>query len=302
MAHNFYQFDPTKNNMMSDAGYSASNYRKNGAQAGVAPAPVHNKLFYQTSTFITAFAQMMDAKGYELSDADVTALATMLSNVAAKSDLTPYALISQLSGYIAKASVIIKTSTGSILPAEFYRTIEANSSSAIQFTLPLFSDVANGAWVKIKNINTGLLTLNATIDGVINPTLAQWDEIVVFSDGTALRGKIISGSSAADWDASLTENGYQKYPSGLIKQWGLYPNEVNSPQTIRVNFPISFVQVFNVSATGCNDDENAKREPFILAKKPLNVAYVDFFINRSDGTYAVKGPTGFYWEAIGRWK
>lgn len=308
MAHNFYQFDPTKNNMMSDAGYFNSNYRKNGAQAGVAPAPVHNKLYYQATTFITAFAEMMNTKGYELNDTSLSTLAAELANVVTNADLSPYALQSQLTGYIAKASVIIKTTTGSILPAEFYKTIEANSSSAIQLTLPLFSDVTNGAWVKIKNINTGVLTLNATIDGETNPVLSQWDEIVVYSDGSALRGKVVSTSSSEDWDASLTQTGFQKYPSGLMEQWGFYPNEISLPNEpfshippIRITFSEPFLAVFNASATGCNDDEDLFREPFILCKE-LTTTYVDFHVNRPNQTYLGKGPTGFYWRVLGKWK
>ena len=298
MSHNFLQFDPTKNNMMSDAGYNASNYRKNGAQAGVAPAPVHNKLFYQSSTFITAFAQMMLAKGYTLSDADMTALTTVLSNLMTTADMTPYALVTQLEGYIAKASVIIKIDNAFILPAEFYKTVEANKSTAIQFTLPLFSDVPNGAWVKIKNIGAGLLTLNATIDGSVNPTLAQHDEITVFSDGTALRGRVISGSSASDWGSSLTENGYQKYPSGLLEQWGKYDSPFSSQTTFEITFPLEFLTTpFSGITQIIKDDSN---DNFVDIRS-MTTTKMNCRFHRSDLT-GIGTTDGVYWRAVGKWK
>lgn len=65
----FIQFNPGLANALNDTDYLNSSYRQNGAVTGIAPSNVHNKLFYQFSTFATAFAQAMKAKGYTMSDA-----------------------------------------------------------------------------------------------------------------------------------------------------------------------------------------------------------------------------------------
>ena len=218
---NFLQFDPIKNNMQSDSLYQASSFRAQGAQTGIASASGHNKLFYQLSTMVAGLAQMMEAKGYTIDDADIATLVTELAHIMTEADMSDYALVSALEGYIAKSAVVIKTASYVLATTDFYKTFEANSASSVTFTLPAYSALANGAWIKIKNIGAGTLTISGVIDGVSPSTdLAQWDEIVIFTDGTGYRGKVISASSAGDWDGSLTTNGYQKFPGGLTIQWG----------------------------------------------------------------------------------
>jgi len=68
-ANNFKQFDTGKTNMMDDATYDASTQRAGGVQTGVASSQLHNKLFYQLSTFVSAFGAMMSSKGIEIEDA-----------------------------------------------------------------------------------------------------------------------------------------------------------------------------------------------------------------------------------------
>lgn len=49
---------------------------------------------------------------------------------------------------------------------------------------------------------------------------------------------------------SLTTNGYQKLPGGLILQWGITAS-IPQDSTLTVNFPISFPNtVLNVNITG----------------------------------------------------
>lgn len=248
---NFKQFDSTKNNMQTDSAYELSSYRKSGAVAGRAPSATHNKLYYQTSTFIAAFAAMMAAKGYEMSDSDITALQANLAYVMTAADMTPYALTTALANYIAKAAVVVKTDNYIITTSDFFKTIEANKATAISFTLPLYSDIdaalgTGKGWIKIKNIGAGTLTLIGTVDGEVNPTLAQNDEVSVFSDGTALRGKIISSFDSSQFINSLGTSGYQKIPGTggtLVLQWGevdVDPEAIGSSKQVDVTFPTEF--------------------------------------------------------------
>jgi hypothetical protein len=50
-------------------------------------------MFYQTSIFCAAFCQMLAAKGYSTSDADVNVLAAVLANVITDADLEPNVMV-----------------------------------------------------------------------------------------------------------------------------------------------------------------------------------------------------------------
>lgn len=85
----FQQFNPTVSNQESDAQYTSDSLRSGGIQVdNILPSPLLNKAFYQWSTFIAAFCQMMTAKGYSTSDASVSALASVLSAIVTDADLT----------------------------------------------------------------------------------------------------------------------------------------------------------------------------------------------------------------------
>jgi hypothetical protein len=81
--NNFQQWNPTQANQETDAQYSADTQRSGGAIAGVFPSPLANKLFYQPTTFVTAFAQMLAFAGATVSDASITALITTLQSYVA---------------------------------------------------------------------------------------------------------------------------------------------------------------------------------------------------------------------------
>jgi hypothetical protein len=293
---NFYQFDPSKNNMQSDAAYSSSSFRSQGAQTGVASSSAHNKLFYQLSTMVAALAQMMEAKGYTMEDTSIATLVTELSNIMTEVDMADYASQAQLAGYIQKQAVIIKTISYVISPTDFYKTLEANSATALTFTLPLYTSVASGAWIKIKNIGAGILSISGTVDGEDPIYLDQWEEITIFSDGTAFRGKIISTASSLSFDASLTTNGYQKLPSGLIVQWGQYSSSITSETSISVSFPVAFPNTcLNVQATGINSAGANNRDlwPQVVSFT-TNIATI--FCQGGGNTDRLDGV---YWFAVG---
>ncbi len=103
-------------------------------------------------------------------------------------------IITVLTNALPVLPTIAKTADYSILKTDHAQILEANKATAIAFTLPSISAVPSGWWVKIKNINIGVLTITGTLDGVVNPTLVQYDEVTVFSDGTSYLG-IITGTS-----------------------------------------------------------------------------------------------------------
>lgn len=86
MSNNILQWNPAKNNQESDASYSADSMRTGGAVPGIFAKELANKLFYQVTTMCSALGEMMSNKGYAISDSDLTALITELSNILTKAD------------------------------------------------------------------------------------------------------------------------------------------------------------------------------------------------------------------------
>ena len=77
---NFLQFDEAKTHLLSQTDYQNSPTRNNGlANQSIAESRVHNKLFYQLSTFVTAFAHMMEEKGLYANDANLSSLGNALA-------------------------------------------------------------------------------------------------------------------------------------------------------------------------------------------------------------------------------
>lgn len=80
-SHNFQVFNPTNTaNTDTDADYLAQTQRSGGLVAGIAITTMHNKLYRQVSVMVTALAQFMANQGQVVSDSDVNALTTAVTN------------------------------------------------------------------------------------------------------------------------------------------------------------------------------------------------------------------------------
>lgn len=85
---NLLQFNPGAANQETDAQYAADSQRAGGAINGqIFNDQLANKLFYQLSTFCTAFGLMMASKGYTITDTDISTLEGQLANVITAADL-----------------------------------------------------------------------------------------------------------------------------------------------------------------------------------------------------------------------
>lgn len=90
MSTNFLQHNPTEANQDSDAQYLVDNTRTAGLGVDqIVPSIWMNKILYQVSTFVAAFAQTLSNKGYNCSDADINALEAVLANVITNADTKP---------------------------------------------------------------------------------------------------------------------------------------------------------------------------------------------------------------------
>jgi hypothetical protein len=103
---NFIQVNPNANNQETDSAYSSDSQRSGGMVSGVFASILANKIFYQSSTFITAFANFLVAKGYSPNDGSAspsTALAnlqTVFANLITSADLT-----TALAGLVSAVSI-----------------------------------------------------------------------------------------------------------------------------------------------------------------------------------------------------
>lgn len=103
-SNNLLQWNPTKANQENDAAYLTDAQRSGGAPNGqIFASLTANKLFYQLTTFVSAMAQMLAAKGYAISDADISALIVVLSDIVTKPEL-PLVQTNEFSGLVIKVT------------------------------------------------------------------------------------------------------------------------------------------------------------------------------------------------------
>lgn len=126
-------------------------------------------------------------------------------------------------------------------------------ASAVAVTLPAIAGVAVGATYEIINSGTGIVTLQrAGADEIDSgPSLVT---SIAIPPNTSL--KIVRAQSATVWHlagisaqamestmaASLTSNGWQRLPSGLLMQWGSVSGEYGDGGTAvdTFSFPIAY--------------------------------------------------------------
>ena len=72
---NFQIFNPSESNQMNDATYTSNTLRSGGITVdALLPSPLLNKAYYQWSTFVAAFCQMLVNKGVSTADSNRAAI------------------------------------------------------------------------------------------------------------------------------------------------------------------------------------------------------------------------------------
>lgn len=99
--------------------------------------------------------------------------------------------INGTSGEFAVIRPALRTITVSDTLTTSDATVICNSGSAINLTL-LAASSCPGKFYFIRNINTGVVTLVGTIEGIASPTLNPGMEFYLYSDGTSYYGKKIA--------------------------------------------------------------------------------------------------------------
>lgn len=238
---NFQQWNPAAANQENDAQYTADSMRSGGAGLDENfPSNTANKLFYQISTFVAAFAQALANKGYNVSDASLAILTGVLANVLTNAD--------------TKAPI-------QNVPFNPNPVFDCNQANA--FEIALTGDVN----ASVINVGVGqVFTIIAVQDGVGGhnfnfPGLTGWQAINPAANSTTIQSFIKKTDGAwspvpneyvpptPNYPALIAQTGYIKLSAifgGLVIQWGVTP----TGNPVFVNFPTAFPNAcFMVVAT-----------------------------------------------------
>jgi hypothetical protein len=95
------------------------------------------------------------------------------------------------------------------------------------------------------NGGTGLSTVG-TSGNVLTSNGTNWVSSPVGNAATVTNGVYTSNFTGSN--QSLTSNGYQKFPGGLIVQWGTSP-VISGDSGVAITFPIPFSVVYAITTT-----------------------------------------------------
>lgn len=163
---------------------------------------------------------------------------------------------------IQAAGVSVVSANASLSNSNIGGTVIANAASAITLTLPAANSVPAGARIEFLNINTGVATAQrAGSDSIYgngtavnSMSLGAGDTLTLESNGSnswyAVGGSAQLGSAAL-FGATLSGNGYQKFPGGLIIQWGIFSsNAGGNTVTLPIAFPNVLLRALGTAGTG----------------------------------------------------
>jgi len=207
--NNFLQWNPAENNMLTDVQYLGDSMRLNGATAQIYPSNVHNKFAYQTTTFITAMAQMLANRGYTVSDSSLPALISVFDELVDKSGAT------------MTGNLILNGDPTLALQATTKQYVDTFSRGVKRSTAYLIGDIAYSV-----NLPTWA-RLQCVVAGTTNSTEPSWGTTagVLIADGTAtwIIDDIRDGLVVGSFDFShILKVGRIKANGSLISR-DLYP-------------------------------------------------------------------------------
>jgi hypothetical protein len=315
---NFIQFNPTGANQESDVEYVADSQRSGGyGTDNIVPSPLLNKATYQPTTFCAAFGQMMAAKGYSTSDANVAVLAAVLANIVTEADLlsnlvsvaysptpafnaaaangfqmtlTGNVTSSTISGVVAGQVVgffFIQDATGGrtvAWPSSFVGAVQPdptpNAVSLILFKADLSANLhASGPAFS----NNGVFATN----GLVCPTRTSGDNTTNAATTAFVQSAIASGFTSG----SNANGRWAKDPSGLIRQWGTVAGA--STGTI-VDFPIAFTNSSSIAVNTTSLWYGPGNSICFVIVTKNSISTTQFEV-----ALGVGSPQDFQWFAIG---
>lgn len=219
-------------------------------------------------------------------------------------------------GNFAGASAYTTTSTISATDAGKI----INASGTITLTLPLGADVITGCSFQINNNGTGTVTVQANtgnslygIGKTVTRTfiLGSGDSVTIAYHGTnnwyGWGGLQLGASSGFGFSSG--SSGYQRLPTGEIRQWGVITVTSSAAASGTITFPISFLSYtryifispnqLNSGAT-FGQTPNANNRPLVGTAYTASTSSFIYDVRTTDGSsISTSGTLQLNWLAGG---
>ena len=265
--NNFLQFNPNQANQETDAQYSADALRAGGlANPSIFSSALGNKLFYQVTTFIAAFAQSLATKNYNVSDASLANLAATLANVMTLADMAGYAPLANpvLTGSPAAPTAPVGDSSTKLATTAFVKNQNYAPLASPQFT------GAPSALTPAAGDNSNTLATTAFVKTQNYQPLSAFPFVLTYGN----------------------VGGYQKLPSGLLLQWG---SGTVAGTGATYLFPVAFpTAVFAVVSNDMGGSGQSGVQ--VTSCAPISNAQFNVWTKNSQG---VATYTNIGWIAVG---
>lgn len=322
---NFLQFNPTGANQDNDAQYLADALRTGGAPLdGVLPSKTFNKVEFQASTFVAAFCQMLAAKGYSTSDADIAALAGILANVVTDADLA-----NGITTVAYATTVAFNANTSNGFQINLTGPVTSSTITGISpgqlIAFYLAQDAAGGRTFSWPAGIVGTLPIDLTPNAVslmlfradasgtlraITPLMSSTGTIVVTGltfaagapAGTVLVGDGTKFAAVAPTFVNGTSGYYKDPVSGRIEQWGtVLVGPGGSHVEAGVTFPIPFpTAVWNIQVTPNGKQPNGSSWSAVTAEAlNQNASGFTAALDSSNTGQSFTSAMPAFWRAIG---
>lgn len=163
-SHNFLVFNPSDAlTTDTDATYQAQPQRVNGLSNGMAITTMHNKLYRQMSVMVTAIANFMANQGQVITDADVNALTTAITNSFQRKDVYDAHAALTTTAHGARSAPIPNTLAARDLGGNLsaYQFISSVPDAGVQpFTVISKTKVTNLNAEMLNGFNSGYVSIN----------------------------------------------------------------------------------------------------------------------------------------------
>lgn len=223
-----------------------------------------------------------------LAGSESTIISKLGANKVTIADLPNAATISDADLFLLRQGTQEKNVTGAVVKALASAAVAGATDTVAGIVELATNDEAQTGTDNSRAVTPAAMaavTATETRAGLLE--IATDAEARTFTANKAIDGAKLN-SSLKGANQSLSDNGYQKFPGGLIIQWGYSPA---STPTIDIVFPIPFPSsVTTIQLTDRDDGSGYNNSNSIINTEPTASGF-------QIGTFP--GVTGIFWFAIG---
>lgn len=148
----------------------------------------------------------------------------------------------------------------------------------------------------VDGVTSNIQTQLNGIQTIPSQSTSTWDTGTSTTESTISPAKL--DAKIGNWDAQLSTNGYQKFPSGLIIQWGRVTG-VNAEQNKTVTLPIAFPNaIFTLHGTPLDNRASGDFEVDFYSVACMDTGSLTSFTIINEGTSVGSNKT-LMWQATG---